>query len=130
MNRETYNKTQRGLIATAQEKINVLGRAEAQEDLVRIRETIADLQDFWDGDGDLGGRDWEEVMDQLMGQAPKKRYKVVESTKYKNFIAMPVDPEAIDYGTQTYDSHRKAKEVAEKLAREKYPELWKEDNHE
>lgn len=47
-----------GLIATAVEKINVLGWEEAKEDVEKIIDMIEDLEMFWDPDGKLTKTDW------------------------------------------------------------------------
>lgn len=52
------------------------------------------------------------------------RYKITESPSYKNFIAVPLGEEYIDYGTVTFDSFEEAKRRAEELAKEKYLEIW------
>jgi ATP-dependent Zn protease len=47
-----------GLIATAVEKINVLGWEEAKEDVEKIVDMVEDLEMFWDPDGKLTKTDW------------------------------------------------------------------------
>lgn len=47
-----------GLIATAVEKISVLGWEDAKEDVQKIVEMVDDLESFWDSDGELTGVDW------------------------------------------------------------------------
>ena len=47
-----------GLIATAVEKICVLGWEDAKEDVERIIDMIEDLEMFWDSDGTLTETDW------------------------------------------------------------------------
>ena len=47
-----------GLIATAVEKICVLGWEDAKEDVERIIDMIEDLEMFWDSDGRLTETDW------------------------------------------------------------------------
>lgn len=56
------------------------------------------------------------------------KYKITESTTYKNFIAVPVG-EYIDYGAVTFDSFEEAGNQAKDLAKEKYPEIWGEGNN-
>lgn len=51
------------------------------------------------------------------------KWKLVESKKYKNFIVFPL-AEIIDYGTVVFDTFEEAKEKAEELSKEKYPEMW------
>ena len=75
MNQETYNETQRGLMATAIEKINALGVEEAREDLERIRDVAYDLEEFWDGDGSLGDTDWAGRIDQLIRRAKEDNHE-------------------------------------------------------
>lgn len=53
---ETENlirETLKGLMATAIEKVCVLGEEDAQEDLKRLREVYEDLILFWELDEDL-----------------------------------------------------------------------------
>lgn len=52
------------------------------------------------------------------------KYKVVESPKHKNFIAVPINKKFIDYGTVIFDSFEDAESMAIELAIEKYPEIW------
>mgnify|MGYP000961824144 FL=1 len=52
------------------------------------------------------------------------KYKINESLKYKNFIAIPVDEESIDYGTVIFDTFKEASSKAKELAAEKYPGIW------
>ena len=51
-----------GLIATAVEKINVLGWEDAKEDVQKIVEMVDDLEMFWDSDGELTRTDWVAAM--------------------------------------------------------------------
>jgi uncharacterized protein YukE len=53
-----------GLIDTAKEKTCVLGAEEAQPDIQRIRETIEDLECFWNSDGQISTSDWVKFLDQ------------------------------------------------------------------
>jgi hypothetical protein len=46
-------ETLKGLLATATEKVYVLGEEDAQEDLKRLREVYEDLILFWGLDEDL-----------------------------------------------------------------------------
>lgn len=52
------------------------------------------------------------------------KFKIVESKKFKNFMAFPLDDEIIDYGTIIFDTAEEAKTKARELAKEKYPEIW------
>jgi len=47
-----------GLIATAVEKICVLGWEDAKEDVGKIIDMVEDLELFWDSDGGLTKIDW------------------------------------------------------------------------
>ncbi len=47
-----------GLIATAVEKICVLGCEDAKEDVGKIIDMVEDLEIFWDNDGKLTEIDW------------------------------------------------------------------------
>lgn len=47
-----------GLIATAVEKISVLGWENAKEDVQKFIDVVEDLEMFWDSDGELTGIDW------------------------------------------------------------------------
>lgn len=47
------NETLKGLLATAKEKICVLGEDDAKEDLKKIREVYEDLVLFWGLDEEL-----------------------------------------------------------------------------
>ena len=47
-----------GLIATAVEKIRVLGWEDAKEDVQKLTDVVEDLEMFWDSDGELTGIDW------------------------------------------------------------------------
>jgi hypothetical protein len=47
-----------GLIATAVEKICVLGWEDAKEDVEKLVDLVEELEMFWDSDGDLTGTDW------------------------------------------------------------------------
>ncbi|MDK2918999.1 MAG: hypothetical protein PWQ37_1732 [Candidatus Petromonas sp.] len=47
-----------GLIATAVEKINVLGWEEAKKDVEKIVDMVEDLEMFWNPDGELTENDW------------------------------------------------------------------------
>jgi hypothetical protein len=51
-----------GLIATAVEKIRVLGWEDAKEDVQKIVEMVEDLEMFWDSDGELTETDWVAAM--------------------------------------------------------------------
>ena len=47
-----------GLIATAVEKICVLGWEDAKEDVEKLVDLVGDLEMFWDSDGRLTETDW------------------------------------------------------------------------
>jgi hypothetical protein len=47
-----------GLIATAIEKINVLGWEEAREDVEKLVDIVEDLEMFWTPNGELTENDW------------------------------------------------------------------------
>ncbi len=47
-----------GLIATAAEKISVLGWENAKEDVQKLIDVVEDLEMFWDSDGELTETDW------------------------------------------------------------------------
>jgi hypothetical protein len=51
-----------GLISTAVEKICVLGREEAEEDIAAITKMVYDLECFWNMEGDLSDIDWSEKL--------------------------------------------------------------------
>lgn len=63
MNKHRYAHMMIGLIDTAKEKICVLGEQDAQPDISRIRETIEDLECFWNSDGQLSQSDWVGFLD-------------------------------------------------------------------
>ena len=58
MTSEQLKMMMEGLIATAVEKICVLGWEDAKEDVERIIDMIEDLEMFWDSDGRLTETDW------------------------------------------------------------------------
>ena len=62
MQRITYNLMMEGLVSTAVEKICVLGREEAEEDLAAITKMVYDLECFWNMEGDLSDIDWSEKL--------------------------------------------------------------------
>jgi hypothetical protein len=47
-----------GLIATAVEKICVLGWEDAKEDVEKLVDLVKELEMFWDSDGSLTEIDW------------------------------------------------------------------------
>ena len=49
-----------GLIATAVEKICVLGWEDAKEDVEKLVDLVEDLEMFWNPDGNLTEIDWQE----------------------------------------------------------------------
>ena len=51
-----------GLVRSAVEKICVLGREEAEEDLAAITKMVYDLECFWNMEGDLSDTDWNEKL--------------------------------------------------------------------
>ena len=51
-----------GLIATAVEKIRVLGWEDAKEDVQKLTDVVEDLEMFWDSDGELTETDWVAAM--------------------------------------------------------------------
>jgi len=51
-----------GLIATAVEKIRVLGWEDAKEDVQKLTDVVEDLEMFWDSDGELTRTDWVAAM--------------------------------------------------------------------
>ena len=51
-----------GLIATAVEKISVLGWEDAKEDVQKLTDVVEDLEMFWDSDGELTETDWVATM--------------------------------------------------------------------
>jgi len=62
MQRITYNLMMEGLVNTAIEKIQVLGREEAEEDITAITKMVHDLECFWNAEGDLTSIDWSEEL--------------------------------------------------------------------
>ena len=52
----------KGLIATAVEKISVLGWEDAKEDVQKFIDVVEDLEMFWDSDGELTETDWVAAM--------------------------------------------------------------------
>ncbi len=62
MQRITYNLMMEGLVNTAIEKIQVLGREEAEEDITAITKMVHDLESFWNAEGDLTSIDWSEEL--------------------------------------------------------------------
>ena len=50
------------LIATAVEKISVLGWEDAKEDVQKLTDVVGDLEMFWDSDGELTETDWVAAM--------------------------------------------------------------------
>lgn len=62
MQRITFNLMMEGLVKTAVEKICVLGREEAEEDIAAITKMVYDLDCFWNMEGDLSDIDWSEKL--------------------------------------------------------------------
>ena len=60
-----------GLISTAVEKICVLGREEAEEDLAAITKMVHDLECFWNIEGGLSDIDWSEKLATAIKNASK-----------------------------------------------------------
>lgn len=58
MTKEQFETMLDGLIATAIEKICVLGKEDAKDDVSKITEMIEDLEDFWNSDGELSDTDF------------------------------------------------------------------------
>ena len=58
MNKKQFETMLDGLIATAIEKICVLGKEDYQDDVSKITEMIEDLEDFWNSDGELSDTDF------------------------------------------------------------------------
>ena len=54
-------ETLKGLLATAIEKVCVLGEVDAQDDLKQIRDMYVELIRFWDLDEDLIGEFDEKI---------------------------------------------------------------------
>jgi hypothetical protein len=54
-------ETLKGLLATAIEKVCVLGEGDAQDDLKQIRDMYVELIRFWDLDEDLIGEFDEKI---------------------------------------------------------------------
>ena len=52
----------KGLIATAVEKISVLGWEDAKGDVQKLTDIVEDLEMFWDSDGELTRTDWVAAM--------------------------------------------------------------------
>ena len=52
----------KGLIATAVEKISVLGWEDAKDDVQKLTDVVGDLEMFWDSDGELTETDWVAAM--------------------------------------------------------------------
>lgn len=51
-----------GLVRSAVEKICVLGREEAEEDIAAITKMVYDLECFWNMEGELSDIDWNEKL--------------------------------------------------------------------
>ena len=62
MQRITYNLMMEGLVNTAIEKIQVLGREGAEEDIATITKMVNDLENFWNAEGNLTAIDWSEEL--------------------------------------------------------------------
>lgn len=58
MTKEQFETMLDGLIATAIEKICVLGKDDAQDDVSKITEMIEALEDFWNSDGEISDTDF------------------------------------------------------------------------
>lgn len=68
MDRRTYNTMMEGLLATAIEKRNVLGK-DATADIKAILNMVDDLQTFWNGDETLTAFDWVYEVEKLLKEA-------------------------------------------------------------
>lgn len=68
MDRRTYNTMMEGLLATAIEKNNVLGK-DATADIKAILNMVDDLQAFWNGDETLTAFDWAYEVEKLLKEA-------------------------------------------------------------
>ena len=62
MSRVQMKLMMEGLIATAVEKIRVLGWEDAKEDVQKLTDVVEDLEMFWDWDGELTRTDWVAAM--------------------------------------------------------------------
>ena len=62
MKRLKFKLMMDGLIRSAVEKICVLGREEAEEDLAAITKMVHDLECFWNAEGELSDIDWNEKL--------------------------------------------------------------------
>ncbi len=62
MQKITYNLMMDGLVKTAIEKIQVLGREGAEEDIAAITKMVNDLESFWNAEGNLTAIDWSEEL--------------------------------------------------------------------
>ena len=62
MTRVQMKMMMEGLIATAVEKIRVLGWEDAKEDVQKLTDVVEDLEMFWDSDGELTETDWVAAM--------------------------------------------------------------------
>ncbi|MDD3269062.1 MAG: hypothetical protein PHX14_07050 [Syntrophomonadaceae bacterium] len=58
---DLIRETLKGLLATAIEKVCVLGEGDAQDDLKQIRDMYVELVRFWDLDEDLIGEFDEKI---------------------------------------------------------------------
>ncbi len=58
MTRLQLRMMMQGLIATAIEKIAVLGWEDARQDVEKLIKTVEDLDAFWNSDGALSPTDW------------------------------------------------------------------------
>lgn len=62
MTRVQMKMMMEGLIATAVEKIRVLGWEDAKEDVQKLTDVVENLEMFWDSDGELTATDWVAAM--------------------------------------------------------------------
>jgi len=62
MQKIAYNLMMEGLVKTAVEKIQVLGREGAKEDIAAITKMVNDLESFWNPEGNLTAIDWSEEL--------------------------------------------------------------------
>jgi hypothetical protein len=76
MSYKEYQAMMLGLIATAREKVIVLGNKEARKDVLRIARTVEDLQEFWNGNGEFSALDYLDILERSVGDCLKGVRKV------------------------------------------------------
>ena len=62
MNTQQYETMMEGLISTAKEKFCCQG-IEAMIAVEHVREVVADMEEFWNSDGETSNKDWEGEID-------------------------------------------------------------------